>query len=203
MAFNRKNLVFKKGEIIFREGDPVTGIYFMYKGRAKVHKQWGDDKELIIRFAKDGDIMGHRGFGTGITYPVSATALEPTTICFVDLDFFISTLKTNHALTFKLMMFYAQELHNTEQRMRDLVHMDMKGRIADSLLLLQKQFGLDKEGNINAIISRQDLASFAGTSYETVFRIMNELVHDKILLVKEKNLKIINQPALSLYTLAR
>lgn len=200
VALNRRNLLFKKGELLFEEGEEVTGIYFLYKGRAKVHKQWGSDKELIMRFAMAGDIIGHRGFGAGSRFPVSATALEPTTICFVDIDFFLSTLKMNPALTFKLMMFYAQELHNTEQRMRDLVHMDMKGRLADSLLLLQKQFGADKAGNIDMIITRQDLASFAGASYETVFRIMNELVHDKLVEARDKNIKILNEEGLRAFT---
>lgn len=202
VALNKKNLLFKKGEQVFAEGQPVEGIYFVYKGSVKVHKEWGKEKELIIRFAVDGDVIGHRGFGAGSVYPVSATALEPTIICFVETDFFLSTLKINHELTFNLMMLYAQELHNTEQRMRDLVHMDMKGRIADCLLLLQKQFGTDGEGNINMVISRQDLASFAGTTYETIFRVLNDFVHDKIIQVKEKNIKIVDSEALHGLTIA-
>lgn len=202
VALAKKNLQFKKGEAIFKEGQPVTGIYFLYKGRVKVHKQWGSEKELIIRFAMEGDIIGHRGIGAGSTYPVSATALETVTICFVDSVFFQSTLKINPGLTYQLMMLYARELHETEQRMHDLVHLDMKGRIADSLLLLQKQFGVDEDGNINMSLTRQDLASFAGTTYETIFRTMNDLVNDKVILLKEKNIKISNEAALKAYTIA-
>jgi CRP-like cAMP-binding protein len=202
VAINKKNFYFKKGEIIFTEGQPVEGIYFLYKGKVKVHKHWGQEKELIIRFAMDGDIIGHRGFAGFTTYPVSATALEPTIICFVEMDFFLSSLKMNPELTFKLMMFYAHELQAAEHRMRNLVHMDMKGRIADSLLMLKDQFGLDENGNINIILNRQDLASFAGTSYESIFRIMNELVNDKSIEVKDKNIKILNEPQLHAYTVA-
>lgn len=202
VAINKKNLFYKRGETIFTEGQPVAGIYFLYKGKVKVHKLWGQEKELIVRFAMDGDIVGHRGFGSNTTYPVSATALEPTIICFIEMDFFLSTLKMNPELTFKLMMFYAHELQSVEHRMRNLVHMDMKGRIADSLLLLKDQFGVDNHGNINIFISRQDLASFAGTSYESIFRIMNELVNDKVIEVKDKNIKIVNEPQLQTYTVA-
>jgi len=202
VAIHKKNLFYKKGETIFTEGEPVAGIYFLYRGKVKVHKQWGQEKELIVRFAKDGDIVGHRGFGSNSTYPVSASALVPTTICFIEMDFFLSTLKTNPGLTFKLMMFYAHELQSVEHRMRNLVHMDMKGRIADSLLMLKEQFGLDEDGNINIVTSRQDLASYAGTSYESIFRIMNELVNDKVIEVKDKNIKIINEHQLQTYTAA-
>ena len=67
---NRQNFNFRKGETIFHEGDKVTGIYFVYEGKVKVHKKWGDDKELIVRFANQGAIVGHRGLGTDNTYPV-------------------------------------------------------------------------------------------------------------------------------------
>ena len=62
IELNRKTLNLKKGETLFEEGDPVTGIYFVYAGKVKVHKKWGD-KELIVRFANQGAIVGHRGSG--------------------------------------------------------------------------------------------------------------------------------------------
>ena len=58
---HRKGYHFKKGELIFREGDKVEGVYFVNSGKVKVHKKWGEEKELIIRFAKEGEIFGHRG----------------------------------------------------------------------------------------------------------------------------------------------
>src|SRR5436190_21972765 len=85
----RQNFQYKKGEVLFNEDDKVTGIYFIYSGTVKVHKHWGKEKELIVRFAKKGDIVGHRGLGKDDFYPVSATTLEPTTVCFIELDFFL------------------------------------------------------------------------------------------------------------------
>jgi CRP/FNR family transcriptional regulator len=67
IGLHKQNLKFKKGGVIFSEGQPVTGIYFVYEGTAKVHKKWGGDKELIIRFAANGAIMGHRGLGSKMT----------------------------------------------------------------------------------------------------------------------------------------
>lgn len=104
VSANRKNFDVKKGEVIFKEGDPVTGVCFVYSGNVKVHKKWGKDKELIVRFANKGAIFGHRGLITPY-YPISATALEPTTVCFFDLDFFNSTLKVNHDFTYNLLLF--------------------------------------------------------------------------------------------------
>ena len=180
---------------MFREGDELTGIYFIYTGRFKVHKKWGD-KELIVRLAKGGDILGHRGIGGDIIYPISATALEPSDVCFIEMEFFQATLKVNPGFLYELMMFFAAELKESEKRMRNLAHMPVKGRIANSLVLLQEKFGTNADGFIDMTLSRQDLASYTGTTYETVFRIMNELVQDNIVATTGKDIRIVNEQKL-------
>jgi CRP-like cAMP-binding protein len=196
IAANRKNYHFTKGELLFREGEKVTGMYFIYAGKVKVHKKWDDEKELIVRFAGKGDIVGHRGLGSDTHYPVSATALEPVDICFIDLDFFLASLKVNHDFTFQLMMFFAEELHESERKMRNMAHMPVKGRVIQALLKLKNKYGETNDGFVDITITKQDIASYAGTTYETVFRIMNELETDKIISTKGKNFRIINTRAL-------
>jgi len=196
----RTNLHFKKGELLFREGEEMKGMYFIFSGTAKVHMQWGREKELIVRFARKGDIIGHRGLGRDTIYPVSGTALEPVTACFIDLDFFNASLKVNPGFITQLMLFYAQELKESERNMRNLAHMPVKGRVANALLQLQQKFGLTPQGSISILLSRQDLASYAGTTYETVFRIMNELAQDATIGVDGKHITILNTEKLSLLT---
>ncbi len=72
-------------------------MFFINKGLVKVHKRWDAEKEMILRFAGDGAIVGHRGLGGDTIYPVSGTALTNTGVCFVNIDFFTATLKTNAA----------------------------------------------------------------------------------------------------------
>ncbi len=181
------------------KGDTVTGIFFLYSGKVKVHTRWNDDKELILRFVKTGDILGHRGLGSHSVYPVSATALEETILCFVDAEFFQASLKMNPSLTYKLLLFYADELQDAEQRMRDLVHMDTRGRVADALLLMRTQFGIDKNGFIEMNLTRQNLSAFVGATYETVFRVITQLIEDKVIVSKDKNIRIENETLLRSY----
>lgn len=192
----KKNYKVKKGEIIFKEGDPVTGIYFVFSGSVKVYKKWDDDKELIIRFAKDGAPFGHRAIGKNDAYPISAAAIEPSVVCYFDMDFFNASLKVNPNLTYQLLMFFADELRESERRMRNLAHMPVKRRVAEALLALKNLFGTTKDGFINIDLSRQDLASYAGATYETVFRMINELVNDKFISLSGKSIRIIDSDAL-------
>lgn len=196
---NRKNYHYAKGELLFKEGDKVEGMFFIHSGKVKVHKKWDDEKELIVRFAGKGDIVGHRGLGKEIYYPVSGTALEPVEICFIDLDFFIASLKVNHDYTFQLMMFFAEELQESEKKMRNMAHMPVKGRVAHALLKLKEKFGVKEDGYVAITITKQDIASYAGTTYETVFRIMNEFSQESLISIKGKEFCIHNNSQLTEY----
>lgn len=191
----RKVIEFKKGELIFQEGEKVESMFFVLSGMVKVHKKWGD-KELIVRIAGEGDIVGHRGLGADTLYPVSGTALTLVSVCYVDLGFFESTLKVNHEFLYQLMMFFASELKVSERKMRNMAHMNVKNRLAQALINLRDKFGVNSEGVLNIVLSRQDLASYIGTTYETVFRGINELTEENILKVEGKEISIIDESAL-------
>ncbi len=197
---NRKAFHVAKGEQLFKEGEEVKGMFFIVSGMVKVHKHWGTDKELILRIAGAGDIAGHRGLGGDNYYPASATALTPTDICFVEMKFFYATLKVNPDFLFKLMIFFASELKESENRMRNLAHMPAKGRIADALITLQQKFGKTTGGAIGISLTKQDLASYTGTAYETFFRLLNELSDDGAINNDGKNIFILDLEKLNSYT---
>ena len=190
IAMKKKTLFFKKGTVIFSEGSPVEGIFFLIEGAVKVYKQWAEQRELIVRFAKAGDVLGHRGLGGDNLYPISATSLEDTRACYIPNDFLEATLLTNPAFTYRLMHLYANELQKAEKRMRDMALMEVKGRIALALLEIADLFGTDDEKYIAIPITRQDIASYAGTTYETVFKFFTELVIQNILSTIGKRIKI-------------
>jgi CRP-like cAMP-binding protein len=194
IALKKTTLFFKKGKKIFSEGEKVNGLYFLYAGAVKIHKKWLHRKELIIRFAKKGAVIGHRGLGSTKTYPVSATALEDSYVCYIENEFFETTLENNPSLSYQLMQLYADELEKAELRMRNLALMEVNGRIAGTILELQSIFGIDKNKYINVAVSRQDIAAHAGTIYETVFKLLKTLQKEKTISTSGKKIRV-NDPA--------
>jgi CRP/FNR family transcriptional regulator len=201
IANRKQTFSVKKGKTLFREGEKVTGIFFINSGTVKIQTPWTADRELIIRFARSGDIAGHRGLNSyvqrlpdgrssGDVYPVTATAVEDTTACFITNAFLETSLRANPSLTYALMQFYALELQKAEKRMRELIHMEVKGRIAGALLDMEQTFGIDKDRFIAVVLTRQDIASYAGTTYETVFKFFTELVAGKIISTSGKSIRI-------------
>ncbi len=196
IAAARQNFELKRGQQLFNEGDPAKGIYFIYLGIVKVHKRWGREKDLILRFAKAGVVVGQLGLGDDASYPVSATAIAPVVACFVDMEFFESTLSVNAGFSRQVIKVLANDLQESEKRMRNLAHMPVKGRVAQALITLKNQFGITADGYINIDISRQDLASFTGAAYESLFRMINELIEEKLITVSGKSILIADENAL-------
>jgi CRP/FNR family transcriptional regulator len=196
IAAHKQNFTLKKGQQLFREGDAVTGIYFLYRGKAKVHKRWDKEKELIIRFAQCGDIVGHMAFGGSTEYPVSATMIEAGTVCYISMEFFQSTLRINTDFTLRLLALFANELQVSEKRMRNLAHMSVKGRVAHAILSLKRQFGVDESGYIDIELTRQDISSFTGATYESLFRTINEMVQKGVIKMNGKQILILNEESL-------
>lgn len=186
----RQIIKMKKGQRFIDEGSDAEGVYFVQEGLVKVHQRW-DDKERIVRFAKKGDIVGHRGMSKEkSTFPISATCLENTVLCFIPIDFFKSLLKTNPSLTYELLMFYADELQISEQQVTNQVHLSVKGRLAWSFLLLEEKMGTDEDGCIRLVLSKTDLAAYVGSTYESVYRMIAELKTEGIVELINKRIKI-------------
>jgi len=184
-----KVLDFKKGQAIFTEGEPVAGIYFVLEGAVKVHQAWGGENEFIIRFAVSGDVVGHRGQGM-TTFPVSATSLERTSACFITNDALETIFLRDRSFLYAMMQLYATELLKAERRMRDLALVPVKGRVADALLTMREVFGLNEQGYIRVPITRLDIASYAGTTYEAVFRLLGQWSSEGLVCTSGKYIKI-------------
>ncbi|WP_346238252.1 Crp/Fnr family transcriptional regulator [Niabella insulamsoli] len=194
---NLEVLHYKKGAVIFSEQSEVTGIYFMVSGVVKVHKLWDEDKELIVRFAHRQDILGHRGLSTlSKQYPITATALTAVTVCYITIDFFETTFKVNKDFAFAFMMFMADELQLSEIRMRNLAHMTVRARLAGALLSLEQKFGKNDKGFIDFTISRQDIAAYVGTTYETIYKVLAEFSELGLIRTSGKEIGVINRSAL-------
>ncbi len=180
----------RKGQRFIEEGSETKGVFFVQNGLVKVHRHWGD-KEMIIRFAKNGEIVGHRGLAAGQSLsPVTATAMQDSVLCFVELDFFKTLLRTNNSFAYELMMFYARELQWSEQKMGSLVHLPVKERLIQNLLYLAEHFGVDENGFLQIELTKTDVAAYTGTTYETIHRIISELSAEGLVLFSGKKIKI-------------
>lgn len=194
---NKKHTIkCKKSQQFIMEGTPAHGLFFAYKGKVKVAKTGINDREQIVRFAMDGEIIGHRGgFGSSKYYSISAQALEDTTLCYFSKEDLKAILLTIPELTFDFMLFYADELSESETRVRKLAQMSVRERVIDTLLYLDRKFG-SSNNLLNIVLSRKDYADYSGTTEEQVIRIFSALKKEESINAKGRKLGILKRETL-------
>lgn len=194
-----KNVIrFRKGQYIFNEGSVVQGIYVIQSGKVKVMNTGYNEKKQIIRFAKSGYLLGHRGLGDKF-YQISAAAIEDSTLCFIEENIFKQLLKNDSELTYQLMLFYAEELRIAETRMKNLAQMTVEEKTAEALLLIKKIFGVEKKNGeilLDVSLGRKDIAELAGLSSEQITRCFSEFKKEKIIQAEDKKIIILKTEAL-------
>lgn len=188
---------YKKGQIIFFEGNRPFGLYCVHKGKIKVYKTSESGKEQIFRFAQEGDIMGYRALLGGEPYRATAETLTDAVICFVPREVFFNVIEKDHDFSLKTMKFLCVELGNAEERMLNLTQKPVIERLAEVLLILKEKFGLeDDEKTLNINLTREDLANFVGTATETIVRLLHELKDEHLIEVDGRKIKLLDIPGL-------
>lgn len=191
LDFHKIEFNFKRGDVFIHSGEEVRGVYFIEKGKAKVMLDLRQQETRIIRLASDGDILGHRGLGSEKIYPISVEALTDIYLWYIPLSIFETILKTNTKFTYKMMMFFADELKSSEATMTNL---DVEGRLARTIWKNYNAFGFnnDKDNLLDFTLSRVDLANMSNTTYATTIRTLKKLEQKKVIELVGKEIKIIN-----------
>ncbi|WP_406683491.1 Crp/Fnr family transcriptional regulator [Seonamhaeicola sp. MEBiC1930] len=181
----------KKGQQFVIEGAPVNGLFFIKSGTVKVFRTGINGREQIVRFAKEGEIVGHRGFGTQEYYSIGAIALQDIELYYFSKEFLQGVLISNPEFTYDMMLFYANELNRSENKVKSISQMTVRERVVDTLLYINRKFGSVK-GFLNLPLSRKEYADYAGTSEEQVIRVFSALKKENLIIASGKKIGITN-----------
>lgn len=187
LHFHTKKLHVGANEVFLREGDEMDGLYTISVGKAKVVQQDGEEQRLI-RLVGVGDFLGHRGLGGNSRYPISAVSLVPTDLEFLPLSAFKVISRINAKFVYNLMMFFADELRDSEEK---TLQLPVVQRISKSLKMNMDAFGFEPgSSKLSFTISRRDIGTHAGTTYETVIRTLADLSKRGVIGLEGKAIRI-------------
>ena len=190
----------KKGQAIIYEGMVMNSLYFIYHGKAKAIAGGMLGKQQIQQLAKTGDVLGFRGMGGTYTFPSSVYAIEDSCICSIDRELFLDVLKANPNLALEMLMLVTDELRKSELRMKNLSLMNVREKIANSLLYIYEVFGNAANGELDVSLSRQEIAEIAGTTKEQVSKCLSEFEQEGKINTDRKKIVIPNTQELKRIT---
>jgi CRP-like cAMP-binding protein len=179
-----------KGEIIFKEGTVPIGIFYVKEGKVKKYKVDNFGKEQIIYVANAGELIGYHANLAAERYPDSAAALEESIISFIPNDDFMEVLDQSSVLSRRLLTTLSHEFGVLANNISVFAQRPVRERLAITLLVLREKFKSEKTeaSQIEINISRDDIASMAGTTRENVVRLLRNFKDE--LLVETKGRKI-------------
>lgn len=188
---------YKRGNIIFHEGNKGNGVYCIYKGVIKLYKTGIDGREQIIRFAKPGRMIGFRSVLSNESACTTAEALNDVSLCFIPAKTFLNLVQSNRQFSMHLIQLSCKELGEANKFILDMAQKNVRERLAEVLLLLDETFGTDKDGVLDISLTREEIANIVGTATESVIRLLSEFKKDKLIEISGRHIKILNEKELN------
>lgn len=194
LTAHQVELVYRKGEIIFREGAYPSGIFYIANGKAKKYKLDSEGNEQIIYVANTGELIGYHAILAEDRYPDSAAALEESTITFIHKDDFLIVLGQSDSLSKRLLKTLSHEFAVLINGLTLFGQRSVRERLALQLIVLREKYKINFESGMSVEInmSRDDLASLVGTVRENVVRILTEFKLEGILKTKGRKIIVLN-----------
>lgn len=194
LTAHRSEQVYKKNEILFREGTYPSGIFYISKGKVKKYKVDKDGKEQIVYLAGTGQLIGYHAILSEDRYPDSAAVIEESVIAFIPKEDFLKALEQSPVLNNRLLKTLSHEFAVLANSLTMFAQKTVRERLALQLIIIREKY---KENFVEGMpveinISREDLASLVGTARENVIRILTEFRESGILETKGRKVIIKN-----------
>lgn len=163
---------FKRGQVLFHEGNPAFGVYCVSQGKIKLTKSNEDGRETLLRIAGPGDLIGFQHIVQNGVNDLTATALEDTQICFLDRTFLQKMVQEENSCAMELLTHLAKDMATMQERVNGLQSKSVRERVAFLLLDLSKRYGVETPDGVRlgVHLSREELASMLGIATETLIR---------------------------------
>ncbi len=184
---------YKRGEIIYHEGSRPVGVYCITKGIVKLYKTGIEGKEQIIRFAQKGSIIGYRSVLSSELVCTTAKVIQDANVCFIPSDAWLKVLQSNSNFSLDMMRFACDELGRSNSFITDIAQKNVRERLAEVLLLLKQQFGLDENKILQISLTREELANITGTATESAIRLLSEFKEDKMIALNGRKIAILDE----------
>ncbi len=190
---------YRKGEILFAEGQTACGVFLILKGRVKLSANSPDGKSLILRMAAAGEIVGLPATISGKRCETTAEALEPIQADFIPRVPFREFVRAHGEVGLTIAEILSDIYHATYREVRFLgLSGTAEGKLARFLLDLSATQDRDN-GHPRATaltLTHEEIADVVGTSRETVTRLLAEFKRKGLVEVQGSRLLIAHKAGL-------
>ena len=182
--------LYKKGDVIFEEGETLNGVFCVRDGVCKLTKLSENGKDQVVKLVVKGELLGKRSLISDESTNLSAIALNDMEMCFIPKSEIMMDLNKNPNFTMDVLKEMAHEIKDSDDSLVNMAQKSVKQRMADTLLYINTNFGVGEEGYLSIVLSREDYASIVGTATESAIRILSQFKKEGLIYKKGKQIKL-------------
>jgi len=192
---NHHHLVanFSKGDTILSQRSKPKGPICLVSGKAKIFMIGAGNREQIIKMLRPLSFINYRSLFSDNYYPFSVVAVEESAIVIFEKQALSRILKQNAELAVKFIKIVSEDLFSSNNRLVSLTQKHVRGRLAESLLLLRDTYGVEADGKtLRVMLSRGDIAHLSNMTTSNAIRTLSGMVSEKILEIQGRKIMILD-----------
>lgn len=193
---SKTQVIFHKGENLTKQGTFSSYILFLINGLVKKHIEETNDRYINISIHTENEMIGLSSLFQQKKYTYSTIALKETQAYLIEASSLQAIIKENAAFAYEIIQQYCKENAHIFKVLQQQSFKQMYARLASSLLYLN-QFS---EQNIFSLLTRKEIAAFAGLSTESTIKLLKEFEQEGIIRLNEKNIELLDFDRLSKFS---
>lgn len=188
---------YEKNELIHSDGDESLYMWMLLRGKVRIFKEGIGQRQQIIRLLKPYDIFGYRACIADEAYNSSASAVESCAVYRMPKEGFTHLIRQNGVFCYQVMLMMAKDLAFSEIQTVNLTQKHIRGRLAESLLLLLKNYGYEEDGHTLAmLLPREDLANMSNMTTSNAIRTLSQFAQEGLLAIDGRHIQILDEKSL-------
>jgi CRP/FNR family cyclic AMP-dependent transcriptional regulator len=187
---------FKKKQVIYSEGNHALRLYYVNKGKVKTYKTNEDGKEFITAIHNEGDFFGYIPILERTVHKETAETLEDCEVAVIPKDSFEELIYTNPAALKKLVELLAKNVAEKEEQLLRMAYNSLRQKVANAVLIVHKKYNAGGKVQKAIDISRDNLATIAGTAKESMIRTLSDFKEEKLIDIVKADIIILNEAKL-------
>jgi cAMP-binding proteins - catabolite gene activator and regulatory subunit of cAMP-dependent protein kinases len=188
---------YKRKQVIYNEGNHAHRLYYVEKGKVKTYKTNDDGKELVIAIYNEGEFFGYVPILEHCVYRETAETMDDCEIATIPKDSFESLIYTHPDAMKKIVSLLASNISQREEQLLGLAYNSLRKKVANALITVYDKYKTPgSKASFTIEISRDNLATIAGTAKESLIRTLSDFKEEKLIDIIKGDIAILNEQKL-------
>jgi CRP/FNR family cyclic AMP-dependent transcriptional regulator len=198
LTSDRTTNVYKKKQLIYSEHNRPNSLFYVQKGKVKTYKTNENGKVLVLDLYNEGEFLGHISLLEDTNYHETAVAMEETVLAIIPKEDFDSLINNNHEISRKFIQMLAKNISDKDNLLLGMAYNSLRKKVAEALMILNRKYNPSDKDNFPMDITRENLASIAGTATESLIRTLGDFKNEKLIEINDSVITILNKKKLEL-----